>query len=102
VDIKLTSKGTKGEMVRAWIGPRRNVRYPVRVVQSGTRKGQILLAIPTRYAHLVEFGHRVVNAAGETIGYVAPKPFMRVAWGIAGGQVALATFTKVLQAEMDT
>lgn len=99
IDIKITSSGSKGEVVRAWIGPRRGIRVPARLVETGTHAGHIFVAIPTRYAHLIEFGHRIV-VHGHEVGFAAPIPFMRPAWAIAGGDVALENFTASLERDM--
>lgn len=34
---------------------------------------------PVKYAHLVEFGHKVVRG-GKVVGHVPPKPFLRPAF----------------------
>lgn len=97
IDYKLTSFGDKGNKLYCIIGPKRNIRVPISLVSSGPHAGKVFVAIPTRYAHLVEFGHRIVDKTGKQVGFVAPVPFMRVAWATYGGEVALATFADDLE-----
>lgn len=97
VDERITTKGAKGETVRGYIGVKRGIKVPVRLIKSGKHAGQLLVAIPTRYAHLVEFGHKIVDKHGTVIGIVAPIPFLRAGWGAAGGEVALATLASNLE-----
>ncbi len=87
MDIKVSNKGGKGSQVYGIMGPKTNVRIPVRLIRSGKNAGKILVAIPTRYAHLVEFGHNIV-INGVIVGRVSPKPFMRPAWAKHGGDTA--------------
>jgi HK97 gp10 family phage protein len=91
IGINITSKGAKGNWIRCYIGPRSGIQMPLRIVGRGGQQGLVRVAIPTRYAHLVEFGHRIV-INGEYIGDVAPVPFMRGAWDRHGGEVALNVF----------
>lgn len=121
IDTRFTTKGGDGPgfFVRVIIGPKRGIRVPVRTVTRGRNKGMVMIAVPTRYAHLVEFGHKIVThaaweidttvgkskprmkkiliGAGTVIGFVGPKPFMRPAWDTAGGERALDTFVMVLE-----
>lgn len=98
IDTRVTSKGAKGETVRGYIGPRRGVRIPVTVHKGGLGLPPFI-AIPSRYAHLVEFGHKIV-VNGKVIGTVAPHPFMRPAWEAYGGDVALARVAESLQQDI--
>lgn len=97
ISTKMTSKGAKGEILRAWVGPERNAGRPMRAVTRGKKAGQIAVAVPTRYAHLIEFGHRIVDKSGKVVGFAPPRPFMRPAWGAAGGDIALDTFATSLK-----
>jgi HK97 gp10 family phage protein len=97
ISTKTTSKKGKGTNLHAIIGPKRRVRVPIGIVRRGPNKGKIKMAIPTRYAHLVEFGHTIVRN-GSIIGHAAPIPFMRKAWDTAGGEIALNLFETELEA----
>jgi hypothetical protein len=55
------------------------------------------MAIPTRYAHLIEFGHTIVRN-GVVVGHAAPIPFMRKGWDTQGGEIALNRFETELEA----
>lgn len=85
--VVVKSKGTKGTTIRGTCGPGTKIRIPIRVVSRGKHKNQLAIAIPTRYAHLVEFGHKVV-INGKVVGHVGPKAFMRPAWAAHGGDTA--------------
>jgi len=87
ISLKVSAKGTKGNAVTAVIGPKRGIKVPIRVAKRGAHKGQTLMAVPTRYAHFVEFGH--LDKSGDR---VPPEPFMRPAWDEDGGEVALNRF----------
>ena len=100
VDTKITSKGTKGWEIRGLVGIRSKVRVPVRVVGKGQHAGKLFVAIPTRYAHLVEFGHTLV-INGKVVGHIAPQAFMRRAWESHGGDKALAVFSVALSESID-
>lgn len=100
IDIKITSKGHKGSRIIGVMGPRTGVKFPVRIVKSGEHMGKIYVAVPTRYAHLVEFGHNLV-VDGKVVGRVGPKPFMRPAWSQHGGDVALRVIENVLESEIE-
>lgn len=95
IDFKIKID-SDGKFARMYVGPKRGIKIPVRMIGRGANKGMLLVAIPTRYAHLVEFGHRVV-VGGKEVGQVAPLPFMRNAWALAGGEKALATFARALE-----
>ncbi len=94
-----TSIGGFGMVI---IGPRRNIKVPIRLVTRGKNKGKVKFAVPTKYAHLVEFGHVLKDSTGKIIGNVGPKPFMRGAWDGAGGDTALTTFMTSFKAGVDT
>jgi HK97 gp10 family phage protein len=97
IDSKISSKGSRGENVKAYIGPRTGIRVPIGKDKGlGTGKTDI----PTRRAHLLEFGHNIVKN-GKVVGRVPPKPFMRPAWDVAGGTVALNRFSDALTAGLD-
>lgn len=121
VQKKITSSGSKGEKVMGFVGIRRGIKVPVRVVTRGKHKGKLYMLVPTRYAHLIEFGHRIVVskiwevnpkskfgrlreikhlAAGSVVGFVRGKPFMRPAWDKHGKDVALKTFLVTLDREL--
>ena len=97
ISTKTTSKGGKGSSIKAWVGPARNVKVPVTFHKGGLGLPPFI-SIPTRYAHLVEFGHNIVNRKGETVGHVGPRSFMRKAWDEAGGEKAVDVFEAVLGA----
>ncbi len=90
IGMRVTIRGGKGGGAGAVVGPRRGIRVPVRVVRRGKHTGLVMMAIPTRYAHAVEFGHRLVSG-GHVVGQVTPRPFMRPAWDEFGGENALYT-----------
>ncbi len=113
IQQKITTKGSKGETVLGIVGIRRGIKVPIRVVSRGAHKGKLLMLVPSRYAHLIERGHKIVvsaiwerdpkskfgrlkkmplHRAGEIVGFVRGKPFMRPAWDIYGKEVALKTF----------
>lgn len=96
IDIKISSKGYKGEQVSGIMGPRTNIQVPVQYHKGGLGLPPFI-AIPTRYAHLVEFGHDVVDHKGVVVGHVGPVGFMRIAWDEFGGEVALYTFVAEMQ-----
>lgn len=98
--IKITSKGRQGEWVQAIMGPKTKAGVPVRIVRRGGGTGSVRLAIPTRYAHLVEFGHDIV-VNGTVIGRVPPNAFMRKSWDAQGGEVALFRFEESMRKEVD-
>lgn len=91
ITIVIKSKGSKGTVVRGVCGPGTKIRVPIRVVKYGKHKNQLAIAIPTRYASLVEFGHKIV-IKGKVVGHVGPKAFMRPAWAAHGGDVAFRVF----------
>lgn len=91
ISLSISSKGHKGNWVRAFIGPKTGVKVPVGLVSRGVGKGMLRILIPTRYAHLVEFGHEVV-INGEHVGHVPARAFMRGAWDSQGGETALNVF----------
>lgn len=97
ISTKTTSKGGKGSYIRAFIGPKRNIKVPVTFHKGGLGLPPFI-SIPTRYAHLVEFGHDIVNRQGQTVGHVGPRSFMRKAWDEAGGEKAVDIFEAVLGA----
>lgn len=97
ISTKTTSKGGRGSYVRAFIGPERNIKVPVTFHKGGLGLPPFI-SIPTRYAHLVEFGHDIVNHQGQVVGRVGPRPFMRKAWDEAGGEKAVDVFEAVLGA----
>jgi hypothetical protein len=97
IATKTTSRGGRGHYIKAFIGPKRNVKVPVDYHKGGLGLPPFV-SIPTRYAHLVEFGHNIVNRKGEVVGHVGPRSFMRKAWDEAGGEKAVDTFEAVLGA----
>lgn len=97
IEFKVSSKDN-GRLVRCYIGPARDIMVPVDVHKSGLGLPPFV-AIPTRYAHLVEFGHDIVRN-GKVIGHVGPKAFMRPAWLAEGGDVALFHFKEALETEL--
>lgn len=99
IEFKISSKDN-GRLVRCFIGPSRDVMVPVAVHKGGLGLPPFV-AIPTRYAHLVEFGHDIVRN-GKVIGHVGPKAFMRPAWLAEGADVALFHFKEALEAELAT
>lgn len=126
IQMKISSKGSKGETVFGIVGIRRGIKVPVRVVMKGRHKGAVYVLIPTKYAHLIERGHRLVthaiwerdpkskhgrlrlikgSGAGTVIGFVKARPFMRPAWDRYGGLKAVETFVinldKALQEEIN-
>jgi hypothetical protein len=62
IQMEVKSKN-KGAIIYGVVGIRRGIKIPVRIIARGRRKGQVLMAIPTRYAHLVERGHKIVTHA---------------------------------------
>lgn len=121
IQDKVTSKGAKGAITIGIVGIRRGIKVPIRVVSRGRNKGKVLVAIPTRYAHLVERGHRIVTSAiwerdpkskhgrlreirgsgaGTVVGYAPARPFMRPAWDTYGGEKALRVFIVDLDKEV--
>lgn len=121
IQQKISSKGHKGEAVFGIVGIRRGIKVPVRIVTRGKHKGHLYVQIPTRYAHLVEFGHRIVTSAiwerdpnskhgrlreiqhstrGTVVGFAKARPFMRPAWDQYGKEVALKTFLVQLDREI--
>ncbi len=113
IQQKITSRGTKGETVFGVVGIRRGIKVPIRIVSRGAHKGKLLMLVPSRYAHLIERGHKIVvsaiwekdpkskfgrlrkiplHRAGEIVGFVRGKPFMRPAWDVYGKETALKTF----------
>lgn len=99
IELKVTSKNTKGGSARCYVGINRSFKVPVRMVKRGKNKGRVMIAVPAHYAKLVEYGHRIVRN-GKVIGTVAPKPFLRPAWDEFGSDVALFTFAEVAQAQI--
>lgn len=125
--ITRTSRGSRGGTVRAIIGPRTRssmprvevtrtpghisvdlatnqviekkakTRYNIRR-KKGKLRGKIQANTPTRYAHLVEFGF--VHVRGNTKTPVKPKPFMRPAWHMEGGQRAIDRFADKLRKDI--
>jgi HK97 gp10 family phage protein len=96
IDMKISSKRTKGTQVRGYVGPKTKFKVLIRVGTRGKVKGKPVIALATRYASQVEFGHRLVSAKGNTVADVKPKPFMRPAWDEEGGDVALNAFADSL------
>lgn len=70
------------KFMRVIIGPRRGIKIRIGTHHKGKNKGKPIFKIPTRYAHLVEFG----------TSHSAAKPFMRPAWMTDGGERALQRF----------
>lgn len=99
IEVKITSKGGRGQKTNAYVGIRRGIKVPTKMFKRGKRKGQVLVAIPTKYAHLVEYGHDIVKD-GRVIGRVKPQSFVRAAWDEYGGEVMLLTFADVMSAEI--
>ena len=83
--IDMTVRTKKG-VTTAYVGPRTKIRKPIKLSTKGKSKGQVQIAIPTRYAHLQEFGSSRQPA----------RPFVRPAWDEYGGEVALNTYADVL------
>lgn len=100
IHMKVTSKGHKGEWVQAIIGLKTGVKVPVRIATRGSNKGQVRVQIPTRYAHLVEFGFNIVRE-GKIIMRVPPQSVMRGAWDEQGGEDALFRFETTLAKFVD-
>lgn len=101
LDTKITTLGaTKGTLIVGIMGPRTRVRVPVRIIKRGPRKGQQLIAIPTKYAKNVEFGHNIV-VDGKVVGRVGPRAFMRPAWDEFGAEVAVYTFADSMQEQIN-
>lgn len=96
IGMKISSAGTQGNLIVGIAGPRTGIRIPVSIHKGGLGLPPFI-AIPTRYAHLVEFGHDIVTHDGRIVGHVGPHAFMRPAWDEAGGEVALYTFSDVMQ-----
>jgi hypothetical protein len=96
IGIRTSPNWRKGK-VYAIIGPRRSFKSKNKVTTVSKwrmgrikRKGFEAFANPTRYAHLIEFGH----AKGKGKGAAKPYPFMRPAWQAtknAAEQVAAST-----------
>jgi HK97 gp10 family phage protein len=78
ISLKMVSP-KKGVAVQAIIGPKSGIKVPVRVVTKGKNAGKIMIAVPTYYAHFIEFGHKLV-IHGQELGFVSPRPFMRPAF----------------------
>jgi HK97 gp10 family phage protein len=89
IDVRIKTQ-VKGTDVIAIVGPKRGVRVPVRFVSRGKNKGKLKVAVPTLYAHHIEFGHK------QGSGSVGPQPFMRPAWDTFGGVFAIDTITDSL------
>lgn len=60
IQKQVKSLGMKGVTVYGVVGIRRGIKVPMRVISRGPRKGQVYALIPTRYAHLIERGHKIV------------------------------------------
>lgn len=101
ITFKVSSGRDKGVAAFCIIGPRTGIKVPVRVVTKGKNKGALMIAVPTYYAHLVEFGHKIVRDGNE-IGAVGPIGFMRAAWDEYGGEVALFTIVEALVEGIET
>lgn len=122
IDFKISSKGSRGEAVYGVVGPRSGIKVQVGIISRGPHKGAPYMLIPTRYAHLIEYGHRLVAPgsgrvvgylqrlakklnptlpAGTVVGTVPPYPFMRAAWDAWGGEPAVALFVDELTDEVD-
>lgn len=95
--VKITSRGNKGSEIHLYMGPKTKIRVPKRIVTRGKHKGLVMIAIPTRYAHLIEFGHDLKDQKGNVVGHIGPVGFMRRSWDTFGGDKALTTFVLVLQ-----
>lgn len=100
ISMKVGSGKDKGVAAYCIIGPKSGIKVPVRVVRKGKNKGAVMIAVPTYYAHFIEFGHRIF-LHGHDIGFVGPKPFMRPAWDEFGGEAALYTIVDTLQQEVE-
>lgn len=100
IEMVITSKGDKGNWVSAFIGPKTGIRQYSPVHKTGLGL-PFHVDIPTRRAHLLEFGHRLVNRKGETIGNMPARPFMRPAWDSQGGETALNRFEETAAKEFD-
>jgi HK97 gp10 family phage protein len=70
------STNTKTNDVFATIGPDKNVKSTT----TDEFTGETIEVKPVKYAHLVEFGHRLVSAAGKAYGRIKAYPFMRKAF----------------------
>lgn len=92
--------GERGTVVHVFIGPLRKVRVPARLVMRGAEAGKFLMAVPTRYAHLMEFGHDIVRN-GKVIGHVGPRSFMRKAWALHGGDYAVHEISLSLHTQIE-
>lgn len=79
------------------IGPRRKM-YKI-AGGASTASGADEIAIPTRYAHLVEFGHRITNLGAPV--YVPPRHFITDSWAAKGGMQAFENFKNALIDEMN-
>ncbi len=82
IDTRVTSKGTRGQTVRGFMGPKARIRAAVSKPKTGLNVPPFV-DIPTRRAHLLEFGHKIVSK-GQVVGQVKP-----VAWANDGGDTAL-------------
>lgn len=100
--IKTLSDPWKGTAA-ALIGPSRDFfRGSKRVSRKGDKRGANR---PSKYAHLIEYGHAVVapkkgtqirKKTAKVIGFVAPRPFIRPAY-FAGAAAA----ETIMMAEID-
>lgn len=97
IEVKITSAGGKGQSIKGYVGIRRGIKVPTKIFKRGKRKGQVLIAIPTKYAHLVEYGFDKKLPDGSVI-RVKGTPFVRPAWDEWGGEVMLYTFADVCEA----
>lgn len=77
---------TKKGAVIGVVGPMRGKARPAAIVKRGKNKGKVRVKIPTRYAHLQEFGSSHQPA----------RPFARPAWDEYGGEAALNTYAETL------
>lgn len=100
IDTVVTAKGAaKGSYLVGIMGPKTNVRAKVKRSKTGLGLPPNV-DIPTRRAHLQEFGHTVVNRKGKVIAQMPPNPFMRKAWDAYGGENALYTFADSMQKQI--
>ena len=89
-------KRSKGTSFKAVIGVQTKAGRPrPNAVSRGKNKGKVQLNLPTRTAHMIEYGF--THKRGTKTTQVPPKPFMRPAWQEAGGEKALGRFWESLR-----
>lgn len=109
VKIPNASRNAKhhGRPAYVVVGPRRKIvgavgitgktkrtRRILRTANQFAGAGTIRIRRPTRYAHLVEGGHRIVRG-GKVVGFVRGRPFVQPAHNIARNR-GMAAYTRKL------